>query len=573
MRALLGGIVFALAFATTSARADELARTITASGLAHNPSQGFSLSFDTAGVRVTPRLGAPLVLRTAHIQRGTNQRFVPRGHQVLRGTRASLSRGWIEEWHENLADGLEHGWTLASNPLPGVGPLEIHVDIAGGRAPVLVTSNDVIFVDPGGVGPIHYSRPTAVDSVGRGLPVALDVGHGQVVVRVRDEGAVYPIYVDPLVWGEINALTAPSTVSTREFGFAVDLDETGERLAVGARSSSTLPGHAFVFVRRGAAWALETDLVSPESAPGDTFGESVALEGDTLLVGAPAGTTGGAVFVHRRAGAAWSHVETLRAPPPADGDAGLGRAIELDGDLMAVESCALDRTDPGQLFFFRRSGGRWIPDGQISPGDPARRTCVAATQNLALASGRAAYGASYQSFEGSSPMDSGAVFIIEQRGGTWTETAVLRPPMPTPAQYGDAVALIGQHLVVGARSDVGINLPDRRGFAFVYELQGDGWVETQVLRAPPTSDYDHFGHDVFAWEDRVAVGAHHYLWPDGTTVGAVFVYRFDTTGTLGLETELSPPMGMRWLGRSLAAVGDMVVSGCPVTDPPSAGGW
>jgi len=77
------------------------------------------------------------------------------------------------------------------------------------------------------------------------------------------------------------------------------------------------------------------------------FGAAVALQGDTLAVGAPSGEDSGLVFVYRRSEGTWALSETLAPADPGFFMGGFGQSLPLDGDVLAaglykVEDLVLD---------------------------------------------------------------------------------------------------------------------------------------------------------------------------------------------------------------------------------------
>lgn len=163
------------------------------------------------------------------------------------------------------------------------------------------------------------------------------------------------------------------------FGTAVALD--GETAAVGARRRGESPpvpaGEVCLFERSGEQWSRSTTLRSPRPGPDDEFGAALALDGDTLLVGAPmesnaTGDNAGAVHVFTRTGGRWRHRQTVLASDGAPDDQ-FGRTLALDGDVAVVGRRA--RASPSLL---TRKEGRWCERDGTTDGGPGRtRTAVA----------------------------------------------------------------------------------------------------------------------------------------------------------------------------------------------------
>jgi hypothetical protein len=122
------------------------------------------------------------------------------------------------------------------------------------------------------------------------------------------------------------------------FGHAVAID--GDTALVGARLANLDQGSAYVFVRTGASWIFQQQLSAGDGAAGDQFGSSVALSGDTALIGASTddgvNLDQGSAYVFVRTGTTWSFQQKLLASDGAKPRSGIGlylRALrhELDG--------------------------------------------------------------------------------------------------------------------------------------------------------------------------------------------------------------------------------------------------
>src|SRR5207249_835399 len=125
-----------------------------------------------------------------------------------------------------------------------------------------------------------------------------------------DDEAVYPVTVDPLIWTQEAELLANDGAANDEFGYSVAL--SGNTALVSAYQKTASQGAAYVFVRSGASWSLQQELTGSDSAADDLLGNSVALSGDTAVVGAAAKVSAqGAAYVFVRSGASWSQQAEL----------------------------------------------------------------------------------------------------------------------------------------------------------------------------------------------------------------------------------------------------------------------
>jgi hypothetical protein len=134
-------------------------------------------------------------------------------------------------------------------------------------------------------------------------------------------------------WVEQTRLDDHAAVGS-QFGVAVDVD--GDTAVVGAPEHSG-GGAVWVFRAPGSAWstaAKEQVLVASDATAGDRFGSAVALQGDWLAVGAPeAGAGRGAAYVFERRGSSWTEAARVVVDSPA---ARFGFDVDVDADTLAV---------------------------------------------------------------------------------------------------------------------------------------------------------------------------------------------------------------------------------------------
>jgi hypothetical protein len=147
-----------------------------------------------------------------------------------------------------------------------------------------------------------------------------------------EPGLVYVFVRNGTSWTEQQRLAASDADLSDDFGWSVSV--SGDTAVVGApyhHIDGVWYGAAYVFVRNGSTWTEQQKLVSSELAPGDAFGYSVAVAGETVVIGAPDRQTGrGAVYVFTRSGGVWSERSELMASDAASSDL-LGTSVAVDG--------------------------------------------------------------------------------------------------------------------------------------------------------------------------------------------------------------------------------------------------
>src|SRR5207247_1017653 len=147
-------------------------------------------------------------------------------------------------------------------------------------------------------------------------------------------GAAYVFTRTGTIWTQQAKLTASDASNGDDFGFAVAL--SGDTAVVGASTSNSSQGAAYVFTRAGTPWTQEAKLTAADAANGDIFGISAALVDDTAVIGAFAKNSDqGAVYVFTRAGTTWTQEAKLAAADPEDG-AEFGTSLAVEGDMAVV---------------------------------------------------------------------------------------------------------------------------------------------------------------------------------------------------------------------------------------------
>ena len=271
----------------------------------------------------------------------------------------------LEEWFLNDTRGLEHGFTLKA-------PREIRLGVRGGLRPRAAGAG-VEFVDASSTARIRYSGLAAWDANGRGVPARMKVEGESVTLAVEDRGARYPITIDPIV--QQAYVKASNTGADDFFGLVVAV--SGDTVVVGAwaedsnatgvngnqaDNSQVFSGAAYVFVRSGGTWTQEAYLKASNTGAGDQFGYSVAVSGDTVVVGAWAersnatgvsgnqadntAATSGAAYVFVRSGATWTQQAYLKASNTGAGDQ-FGQSVAVSGDTVVAGATGEDSNATG----------------------------------------------------------------------------------------------------------------------------------------------------------------------------------------------------------------------------------
>jgi hypothetical protein len=220
------------------------------------------------------------------------------------------------------------------------------------------------------------AKLTAGDGAGYhrfGRSVALDAD----TALVGDNGSAYVFTRSGAIWTQQARLTARDGAPISDFGISVAL--AGDTALVGAFTDDdkgASSGSAYVFTRSGGVWTQQAKLTARDGAAFDLFGYSVALDGQTALVGAygddDLGFNAGSAYVFVRSGGVWTQQAKLTASDGLASDA-FGFAVVLGGDvaLIGAPGAGEKRPNAGSTYIFTRTGGVWTQQDKLTAGDGA----------------------------------------------------------------------------------------------------------------------------------------------------------------------------------------------------------
>ena len=280
---------------------------------------------------------------------------------------------------------------------------------------------------------------------------------------------------------QVNKLVANDRTNNVEFGRAVAITNNyavvGVRLEdkdVEGKNPLADAGAAYIY-ERGADnnWKQVQKIVAADRTPGDNFGWSVGISGNTIVVGSvydredatgrnPSTSEGSAYVFERGADGVWKQTQKLTSSA-REGYNYFGNSVGIDGNIIVVGA-------PGHS---RDSTER--QEGYVG--------------------------------------DAGAVFVFERRGNNWRRTyKLLASDRKLGGSMGNSVAISGNLVIAGAWAhDYGLDGVTRFeacGAAYIWERMEDGkWTTAQKLVASDLTPYDQFGYSVAIDGDNAVVGA------------------------------------------------------------------
>ena len=530
---------------------------------AHNPGQMWNTVFDGRGFRIRP----------AHGQWTWGMDLQAVGSQEIAGMPQvnhdgnTLCYRWnerIQEWFINDQRGLEQGWTIQER-IPGTaGSLKLDFRIRGSLRPSISEDQlSVAFQNSKETMALTYGGLKAWDSQKTPLEVAFVRGEeGKVLsIVVDDKEAVYPVTIDPVAQ---QAYIKSSNAGAGDF-FGSSIAISGDTVVIGAfsedgdaSSSAIAPndlapnaGAAYVFTRNGGSWNQQAYLKAANAEALDEFGSSVAISGDTIVVGAQredgdASSTAaapnnisreaGSAYVFIRNGEIWSQQAYLKASNAAFGDQ-FGTSVAISDDTIvvgAVEEAGdanSTQTMPnknaigaGAAYIFTRSGIAWSQQAYLKASNAGDGDDFG--RSVAISGKTAVVGAPNESGDARStavrPNEftrwAGAVYIYTcSDGESWTQQAYLKSTNAGIDHFfGTSTAISGDTVLVGARGENGdatstATMPndnaDDAGAAYIFVRRGSRWSQQAYLKAGNANRDDRFGLSVAIFGDTAVVGA------------------------------------------------------------------
>jgi prepilin-type N-terminal cleavage/methylation domain-containing protein len=449
------------------------------------------------------------------------------------------------------ADPGDGAVTVSWTPVPGATSYTVTATPLEGGAPVVRMAP---------------APPVEVDGLVNGATYLVAV---TATVDARASQASDPVVVTPTVPAspvDPAKLLAADGASSDYFGYAVAID--GDTVVVGAYQDGDKgigSGSAYVFTRTGGTWTQQAKLVPADGAAYDRFGSAVAVDADTIVVGAygddDKGTYSGSAYVFTRTGGTWTQQAKL---VPADGAASdyFGYAVAVDADTIVVGAYKDDDkgSASGSAYVFTRTGGTWTQQAKLVPADGTAGDYFGFA--VAVDADTIVVGAYGDDDKGA---DSGSAYVFTRTGATWTQQAKLTAPDGTANDYfGHAVAVDAGTIVVGAYGDD--DKGDYSGSAYVFTRTGGTWTQQAKLVPADGAAYDDFGTAVAINANTIVVGAHKDD-DKGTDSGSVYVF-VRTGATWAQQAKLTAPDGTAgdWFGRAVAVDGDTIVVGAPYDD-------
>ena len=369
-------------------------------------------------------------------------------------------------------------------------------------------------------------------------------------------------------WSQRQKVTSTPRGVGAQFANAVAIN--GNTMVVGARFDATTAsqaGAAYVYVLSGGTWTQQAVLLAPDGAGADKFGYSVGVAEDTIVVGSynddsPLSNAGSA-YVFVRSGTTWTFQQKLTGGDSTADDE-FGNAVGILGETIVVGAHFADlpgNSQAGSAFVYRRTGTVWSQTQKLLPVSTNGSVILGDHFGESVAmSSMLAIGAAGDD----TPFTAaGAVYVFAESGGSYVQQQKIN--IATGAngdRFGNSVAIEGNTLIGGALQYTPIIGQPAFGAAYVYEFNGSTWISQGRLVASDGASVDRFGYSVAVSNNVVAIGARE----DDTTAGgpdAGSAYVFTRSGATWTEQQKLAPAdpfnGDRFGGSIALSFGQLVV--------------
>ena len=361
-------------------------------------------------------------------------------------------------------------------------------------------------------------------------------------------------------------VTAGDGATEDYFGASVSV--SGDTVVVGANGNDSSQGSAYVFVRVGSTWAQQAQLSAGDGAAFDQFGSSVSVSGDTVVVGANGDNDcQGSAYVFARTGSTWAQQAKLTA---SDGVAldQFGSSVAMAGDTVVV-GAVFDDASQGSAYVFARTGSTWAQQAKLTASDGAAEDYFGAS--VSVSGDTVVVGAYFDDVDNPGySIDRGSAYVFARTGSTWAQQAKLTASDGAAEdQFGFSVSVSGDTVVVGAIFDDSNNIAYTHGTgsAYVFVRTNAIWAQQAKLVASDGVVGDYFGWSVSVSGDTVVVGA---VYDDiATNFDQGSAYVFVRTNAIWAQQEqllAGDGAGGDNFGWSVAVSGEMVVVGAYSTD-------
>jgi hypothetical protein len=354
-------------------------------------------------------------------------------------------------------------------------------------------------------------------------------------------------------------------------------------------------GAAYVYVFNDNEWLLQAYIKPPKKIPNLGFGWTVAISEDTIVIGSSGGSSPSppfvsddeTVYVYTRVLNMWSFQTTLSSSFN-DVQNAFGISLAISGDTILVGSALASASGDfeGKVTVFKKNENVWNGEAILIASNGEFLDFFGFS--VAVENDRAVIGAYNEDSnaigvngdEGNNTTNnSGAAYVFHRNGTEWTQEAFLKSSQSkSEDKFGWSVAISGETIVIGAKGSNFNNEEFFEGSAYVFIKEQDEWVEEARLLSDETEIDDQFGYSVAISGDNIIISAYYEdsssLGINGDSLdnsslrsGAAYLYnRVSGIWNQQYYLKASNTDANDNFGHSVSISGDTYVVGSPLED-------
>jgi hypothetical protein len=156
------------------------------------------------------------------------------------------------------------------------------------------------------------------------------------------------------VWTQESILGPSTPTDEQNFGDAVAISGNTALFGADGESGNDSLGIVYVFTNTDGVWSQQAEITDPGGVVTDEFGATVAISGNTALIGSEYGT---AAYVYTESGGVWSEQAQLSVP-----------GEDLPAHAVALSGAGTEALIAGQLgsYVFTETDGTWTEQAQLA---------------------------------------------------------------------------------------------------------------------------------------------------------------------------------------------------------------
>nr|NQU89873.1 FG-GAP repeat protein [Bacteroidota bacterium] len=340
----------------------------------------------------------------------------------------------------------------------------------------------------------------------------------------ESSGAAFILTYNGSSWTQTQKLIASDSASLSKFGQSVAI--SGDYIIIGAygdNGNGSSSGAAYIFHYNGTSWVEMQKITANDGTSWNKFGQSVAIFGNTAIIGAygdnDKGESAGAAYVFQYNGTNWIESQKLTAFDGAAWDQ-FGQAVAISGDYAVIGAHGDSDNGPlsGSAYIFSFNGSIWTQYQKIIANDGSPWDHFG--QSVSISANVTIIGAYKDDDKGKL---SGAAYVFYNDGNNWLFEQKLTASDGVASDFfGHSVSIYGDYAIIGAFGDDDNGILS--GSAYIFYFDGTSWIQTKKLTANDSSASDYFGKSVSIYGDHAFVGAYGDN-VNGETSGSTYFYR------------------------------------------------